>query len=108
MNNARRNELRRLEDLLQNKMLPAATALAALIEEIKLGYDQVRDDEQESIDNLPESLQSSERADDMGEVVSTIEDIANDLDTAFDAVREIASAVEGFIQRSDEAKGTSA
>ena len=74
MNQKRRKELRRILTILNDVSL----LLAA-----------VADEEHEAYDNLPETLQESERALDM-------EDAANAMDEALDAVSSVIETLEDF------------
>ncbi len=62
MNRARRKELERAVELLQQAQEIVAS---------------VRDDEQEAYDNLPESIQYSERGEQMSEYVDTLDNAAD-------------------------------
>ena len=72
MNKIRRKELAKAIDLME--------AAREILE-------QVRDEEQEAFDNLPESLQASERGEAMEEYIYSIEESIESLDT--DALQEI-------------------
>lgn len=63
MNKARRKEIARAIEL---------------IEEAREILENVRDEEQDAFDNLPESLQSSERGEAMEEYISTLDDFIDD------------------------------
>ncbi len=105
MNEKRRNEIRALEKRLENEVSLAAAKLNALLTEIREAYEQVRDDEQESRDNIPESLQDSERATASDEAILNLEDLVSDLETAESAAEEIATRIPDLVQKSDESKG---
>lgn len=49
---------------------------------------QAADQEQDSLDNLPESLQSSERYEKMEDAVSLLESAIEDIDSASDKLRD--------------------
>lgn len=49
---------------------------------------QAADQEQDSLDNLPESLQSSERYEKMEDTVSLLESAIEDIDIASDKLRD--------------------
>ena len=66
MNNERRKEL--------DKAIAKLDDALALVE-------QVREDEQEARDNLPENMQDSERADLMDETIYELEEIEGELDS---------------------------
>ena len=62
----------------------------ALIEEAREILEAVKDEEQEALDNLPESLQQSERGETMEGYIYTMDEMLETLDT--DELQEI---VEG-------------
>ena len=72
MNRARRKELARVIDL---------------VEQARDILEMVRDEEQEAFDNLPESFQYSERGETMEGYISTMEELLDALDT--DELQEI-------------------
>lgn len=72
MNKARRKEIARAIELMDE----AREILEAVMEE-----------EQEAFDNMPESLQCSERGEAMEEYISTLEEFTYNLET--DALQEI-------------------
>lgn len=72
MNKARRKELAQIVAKLEE--------LEALHMEIKKELEAVRDDEQEALDNLPESLQESERGEQMQEYIDAMESALDDLE----------------------------
>ena len=49
---------------------------------------QAADQEQDSLDNLPESLQSSEQYEKMEDAVSLLESAIEDIDSASDKLRD--------------------
>ena len=61
-----------------------------LIEQAMSILEQVRDDEQEAFDNMPESLQGSERGEAMEEYIYTLEEFLDALD-----VDELQEIVDG-------------
>ena len=66
MNKARRKELAKAVEL---------------IERAREIIEVVKDEEQDAFDNLPESLQSSERGERMEECISALEDFFDEVDT---------------------------
>lgn len=64
----------------------------AMLEEARSIIDNVKDEEQSAMDNMPESLQEGLQGEKMQECISAMEDIDSSLDEA--------------IGRIDEAKGT--
>ena len=72
MNKTRRKELANIVTMLEE--------LDALREEIRERLADVLDEEQEALDNLPESLQESERGEQMQEYIDTMENVTGELD----------------------------
>lgn len=72
MNNIRRSSLKALIEKLNE--------MDSLREEIMSGIQDVLDEEQESYDNLPESLQYSDRGDQMQENIDSMNSVIDDLD----------------------------
>ena len=66
MNKVRRKELARVVDLL---------------DQARDLLETIRDEEQEAFDNLPESIQCSERGETMEDYISTMEEMLDYLDT---------------------------
>ena len=75
MNKARRKEL---------------ASIVELIEEARERLEAVKDAEQEAFDNMPESLQDSERGETMQEYIDTMEELLDALDDGVDELQEIA------------------
>lgn len=73
MNDSRRKNLKRALS-----MLESANQIIS----------QTADQEQDSLDNLPESLQSSERYEKMEDAVSLLESAIEDIDSASDKLRD--------------------
>lgn len=87
MNKIRRNGLRAIITSLEE--------MERLRSEIQGRLEEIMDEEQESLDNLPESLQESDRGQYMQECIDTIDSIVDDLDCMdldgmLDQLREIA------------------
>ena len=74
MNDLRRKRLKEAVELIEQS--------TAVIEEIK-------DEEQEALENLPENLQESERADNMQECIDSLEEIYEDLETRCEELVEL-------------------
>jgi hypothetical protein len=72
MNKQRRKELAAILSKLEE--------LENLRSEIKERLEAVRDEEQEALDNLPESLQESERGEQMQEYIDAMENVTGELD----------------------------
>lgn len=73
MNDRRRKELRRA---------------LFMLESVGHVLDKAAEQEQDSIDNLPENLQSSERCEKMEDAVSLLELAMEDIESASDRIRE--------------------
>lgn len=69
MNNIRRKEIRRIEEVLQ-----------VLLDDIE----SVKDEEQEAFDNMPEGLQASDRGEAMEANISNLEDVVCNIEEAID------------------------
>lgn len=70
----------------------------------KLNYakeivDEVRDEEQESYDCLPEGIQDGERGDWMLENVDTLDEVYSELDTLSVSMGEQIEAIQEVIER---------
>lgn len=63
--------------------------IANAIEELKAQLESVRDDEQDAFDNMPESLQESERGETMQEAIDNMEYAIDNLDDAIDNLNEM-------------------
>lgn len=72
MNKIRRKELAAIIKKLEE--------LDALREEIREQLAAVRDEEQEALENMPESLQESEKGEQMQEYIDTMENVTGELD----------------------------
>ena len=83
MNNKRRAEVKRIMENLKDDVY---SLLDSARDELKT----VRDDEQESYDNLPESLQYSEKGDDMERCIDAIEDIMDYLEYGCDLADKVS------------------
>ena len=74
MNRVRRKQIQEAMELIQQ----AYEILSAVTEE-----------EQEALDNLPESLQESEKGGQMEDNVIKLEDVCDDLDSAYETLAEL-------------------
>lgn len=59
------------------------------LEKIMAEFEDIRDDEQDCFDNLPESLQYSERGETMEEAVDVLDTVLDNINDAIDAAREL-------------------
>jgi exonuclease VII small subunit len=102
MNKTRRAALNALQDrLTANKA--AFEATIAELREIKDDLETIRDEEQDSFDNLPEGLQAGEKGQDMEAAISSIEDAMNTLDNLPDAID--LDEIDAAFSSIDDAKG---
>lgn len=69
------------------KQLEKAVALIAQAQEI---VETIKDEEQEKFDNLPESLQQSEKGEQFEENISALEDALGDLESATENINTTA------------------
>ena len=74
MNKNRRKAIERITDKLM---------------EIQTDVEEIRDEEQEAYDNLPESIQDGERGEEMEGYIELIEDALNSIEEAIDYLNEI-------------------
>lgn len=74
MNKARRNAIEEIID-----------QLGMLKEQIE----RVSEEEQEAFDNMPESIQYSERGDAMGEYITDLDDAASSIDDVMNTLQDI-------------------
>lgn len=88
MNNQRRKDIRKAADLLYK--------LQIALDEVKDILDTARNEEQEYMDNMPESLQSGEKysnaenaVDVLEDVISNIEDIQSNIETQMENIESI-------------------
>ena len=58
-------------------------------EELKQDVEMIRDDEQDKIDNLPDSLQGSSKEDEYQEGIDALDEIINSLDDVIDKFQEV-------------------
>lgn len=82
MNNQRRKEL--------EKIIARIEDVRSEIEEIKDAIEMVRDEEEVAYDNLPESIQDSDRGQAMQDAINALDyvDLDFDFDDAIDNIRE--------------------
>lgn len=76
-------------------ILPQLEELKTMIENVTGDLGAIRDEEQEAFDNMPESLQDSDRGQTMQEYIDTMEGVLDalgdlDLDDLYSHVEEIA------------------
>ena len=83
MNNKRRAEVKRIMD---NLKYDVYSLLDSARDELKT----VRDDEQEAYDNLPESLQYSEKGDDMERCIEALDEMMDYLEYSCDLADKVS------------------
>lgn len=88
MNNDRRKQLKSVAKRLGT--------IADALEEQQILLEQIYDDESEAFDNMPESLQQSDRDIEMEEGIGTLEEQKDDLANMADDLHEIISALQDF------------
>ena len=88
MNNERRKQLKAIAKQLGT--------IADNLEDQQILLEQVYDDESEAFDNMPESLQQSDRGIEMEEGIGTLEEQKDDLANMADDLHEIISALQDF------------
>ena len=77
MNKERRNRLAKIQDIIEG--------LIAEVEEI-------HGEEEEAYENLPESLQETERGESMERAIDNLEDLQQNLEEAAETINEITEA----------------
>ena len=88
MNKIRRKELARIVEKLET--------LEALRSEIQEELEAVMDEEQEAFDNMPESLQESEKGQQMQEYIDAMESALDDLEEIdIDSIRDQIDDIVG-------------
>ena len=63
--------------------------VSAMIERAKEELEQIRDEEQEAYDNIPESLQDSDRGNTMYENIDNLDTMASDLEDILECFYDI-------------------
>ena len=92
MNNARRKQIKAVIESF-NKLLDIGT-----LEDLKGEVEAVRDDEQEYLDNMPESLQGGDKGQAAEAAISALETAIEALDTAIEALQEAEGQLEEAAQ----------
>lgn len=88
MNNDRRKQLKSVAKRLGT--------IADALEEQQILLEQIYDDESEAFDNMPESLQESDRGIEMEEGIGTLEEQKDDLANMANDLREMISTLQDF------------
>lgn len=76
---------------MNNKRRGVLAAAMGKLDEAKSMVESALDEEQECFDNMPESLQESERGERLQEAVETLERVIGDIDSALDGLSEAMS-----------------
>ena len=63
--------------------------LVESLDEIKCSVENIQADEEEKYDNLPESIQDSDRGDEFQNAIDTLEGAAQSIEEAIDYLNEI-------------------
>lgn len=88
MNNDRRKQLKSVAKRLGT--------IADALEEQQILLEQIYDDESEAFDNMPESLQESDRGIEMEEGIGTLEEQKDDLANMANDLREMIYTLQDF------------
>ena len=89
MNKQRRKSLSEAETLL----LSALDSLERAMDII----DEVRDEEEEAYDNLPEQFQDGERGEEMQEYIDTLEEIFSEFESCRDTLQDYGDSLNEII-----------
>ena len=60
-----------------------------LLEELRDELESVKEDEQSAYDNMPDSLQDSERGDSMQDAIDTLDEINTDFENLIESVNSL-------------------
>lgn len=86
MNDARRKQI--------DSLIASMRDLTDLVETLQAGIQDVLDEEQEYLDNMPENMQQSERASIAEEAISALEEAASAADDIVGNLQTIEDALE--------------
>ena len=62
--------------------------IAETLEDLRVAIEELKDEEQEYYDNMPESMQYGERGERAEAAVSSLEDACDSIDNAIDSIYE--------------------
>lgn len=99
MNNKRRNELNGFRDELLNAI--DVECMLDMIESLSFDISSIKDDEEDALENLPESLLDSERGEGMQENVEDIElisDYLEDIKKSLSDVKDVMDTIDAKIK----------
>lgn len=109
MNKSRRKELSALQDRIAALRAAFEEAIQPILDEasnIHGDLESIRDDEQEALDNLPESVQGGERGQDMENAISEMENAMSVLESLGSiAIDEVDSELESTLSGIAAARG---
>lgn len=88
MNANRRKEI--------SKIAQRILEIQGLVEGIIVDVESIKDEEEECYDNLPESIQNTDRGENMQAAIDELDDIISNLDSIKDDVENIADQVGNF------------
>lgn len=74
---------------MNNTRRKAIMKIAERLEELKTDFELLRDEEQEAFDNLPEGIQESERGEHMENIIYNMEEVLENLESAFDTMNAL-------------------
>ena len=74
---------------MNNTRRKAIAKIAERLEELKTDFELLRDEEQEAFDNLPEGIQESERGEHMESIIYNMEEVLENLESAFDTMNTL-------------------
>ena len=108
MNNKRRKLLQKLVDSIDTLRSSVdepsqGNSLATELANLKMDFDFIRSDEQEAFDNLPESLQESERGTAAQEVIDKLDEPMALFDEIEDALSTVSQTLGSLYDALEEA-----
>lgn len=74
---------------MNNTRRKAIAKIAERLEELKTDFELLRDEEQEAFDNMPESIQESERGEHIENIIYNMEEVLENLESAFDTMNAL-------------------
>ena len=74
---------------MNNTRRKAIAKIAERLEELKTDFELLRDEEQEAFDNMPESIQESERGEHIENIIYNMEEFLENLESAFDTMNAL-------------------
>lgn len=74
---------------MNNTRRKAIMKIAERLEELKTDFELLRDEEQEAFDNMPESIQESERGEHVENIIYNMDEVLENLESAFDMINAL-------------------